>query len=88
MSEPLPGPTRPDAELIRALEGAHYHPLWDRYKRITPIAPRERDQPMLWRWRDFEPLAGRAAREVPIEDVERRAIIMTCLLYTSPSPRD
>jgi gentisate 1,2-dioxygenase len=30
---------------------------------------------MQWRWRDFEPLAGRAAREVPIEDVERRAII-------------
>jgi gentisate 1,2-dioxygenase len=66
---------RPDADLIRSLERAHYHPLWDRYKRITPIAPRERDRPMQWRWRDFEPLAGRAAREVPIEDVERRAII-------------
>ncbi len=66
---------RPDADLIRALEGAHYHPLWDRYKRITPIAPRPRDEPMHWRWRDFEPLAGRAAKEVPIEDVERRAII-------------
>jgi gentisate 1,2-dioxygenase len=66
---------RPDADLIRSLEAASYHPLWDRYKRITPIAPRERDRPMHWRWRDFEPLAGRAAREVPIEDVERRAII-------------
>jgi len=31
---------------------------------------------MFWRWRDFEPLAARAAVEVPIEDVERRAIIM------------
>jgi gentisate 1,2-dioxygenase len=68
-------PARPDADLIRALEGAHYHPLWDRYKKITPIAPRPRDEPMHWRWRDFEPLAGRAAKEVPIEDVERRAII-------------
>jgi gentisate 1,2-dioxygenase len=77
MSEPLPGPKRPDADLIRTLELAHYHPLWDRYKRITPIAPRERDQPMHWPWREFEPLAGRAAKEVPIEDVERRAIIMT-----------
>ena len=66
---------RPDADLIRSLEAASYHPLWDRYKRITPIAPRERDRPMHWRWRDFEPLAGRAAKEVPIEDVERRAII-------------
>jgi gentisate 1,2-dioxygenase len=66
---------RADADLIRALEGARYHPLWDRYKRITPIAPRDRDAPMHWRWRDFEPLAARAAKEVPIEDVERRAII-------------
>jgi gentisate 1,2-dioxygenase len=66
---------RPDADLIRTLEGAHYHPLWDRYRRITPIAPRDRDTSMHWRWRDFEPLAARAAREVPIEDVERRAII-------------
>ena len=69
------GAARPDADLIRSLEAASYHPLWDRYKRITPVAPRERDRPMHWRWRDFEPLAGRAAREVPIEDVERRAII-------------
>ena len=67
--------TRPDADLIRALEGARYHPLWDRYQRITPLAPRSRDEPMHWRWRDFEPLAGRAAKEVPIDDVERRAII-------------
>ena len=68
---------RPDAALIGALEAANYHPLWDRYKRITPIAPRERDRPMHWRWNDFLPFADRAAREVPIEDVERRAIIMT-----------
>src|SRR5499426_1182652 len=67
---------RPDADLIRSLEQAHYHPLWDRYKRITPVAPRGRDQSMHWRWRDFEPLAHRAAKEVAIEDVERRAIIM------------
>jgi gentisate 1,2-dioxygenase len=31
---------------------------------------------MVWRWRDIEPLTARAAAEVPIEDVERRAIIM------------
>ncbi len=76
MNDPTPSAARPDAALIGALEAAHYHPLWDRYKRITPVAPRRRDEPMLWRWRDFEPFAERAAREVPIEDVERRAIIM------------
>ncbi len=76
MSQPAAVVARPDAELVRALEQAHYHPLWDRYQRFTPIAPRERDRPMCWRWRDFEPLADRAAKEVPIEDIERRAIIM------------
>jgi gentisate 1,2-dioxygenase len=68
--------TRPDADLIRSLEAANYHPLWDRYRRITPVAPHAKDAPMHWRWRDFEPFTARAAREVPIEDVERRAIIM------------
>ena len=75
MNQADPAP-RSDAELIRALEDSRYHPLWDRYKRITPMAPNARDTPSLWRWRDFEPLAARAAKEVPIEDVERRAIIM------------
>ena len=67
---------RPDAALIAALEAARYHPLWDRYQRITPLAPRAKDAPMLWRWSEFEPFVERAALEVPIEDVERRAIIM------------
>jgi len=30
---------------------------------------------MHWRWRDFDPFTARAAAEVPIEDVERRAMI-------------
>ena len=67
---------RPDAALIAALGGANFHPLWDRYKRITPIHPNPKDRSFLWRWRDVEPLTTRAAAEVPIEDVERRAIIM------------
>ena len=68
--------TRPDAALIAALERSHLHPLWDRYKRITPVAPQPKDAPMHWRWRDIEPFTARAAKEVPIEDVERRAIIL------------
>lgn len=67
---------RPDAALIADLEAARYHPLWDRYQRITPMAPHAKDTPHLWPWRDFEPFVERAAREVPIADVERRAIIM------------
>ncbi len=76
MSDVSANPPRPDAALIAALEAARYHPLWDRYQRITPMTPRAKDAPMLWRWHDFEPLVERAALEVPIADVERRAIIM------------
>ncbi|HKU45753.1 MAG TPA: cupin domain-containing protein [Burkholderiales bacterium] len=68
--------TRPDAALIAALEQSHIHPLWDRYQRITPMAPRAMDAPMHWRWRDIEPFTARAAKEVAIEDVERRALIL------------
>ena len=67
---------RKDASLIEALERSHIHPLWDRYKRITPVAPQAKDAPMHWRWRDLEPFTGRAAAEVGIEDVERRALIL------------
>jgi len=67
---------RGDAALIEALERSHVHPLWDRYKRITPVAPNAKDAPMHWRWRDLEPFTERAAREVAIEDVERRALIL------------
>src|SRR5258708_13275020 len=66
--------TRPDAGLIAALEAARLHPLWTRYKTITPVHPQAKDAPMHWRWRDIETMADRAAREVPIEDVERRAL--------------
>jgi gentisate 1,2-dioxygenase len=67
---------RSDASLIAALERAHIHPLWDRYKRITPVVPQAKDAPMHWRWRDIEPFTARAAKEVAIEDVERRALIL------------
>lgn len=62
--------------LVQALEQSNIHPLWDRYKRITPVAPQPKDAPMHWRWRDIEPFTERAAKEVGIEDVERRALIL------------
>jgi gentisate 1,2-dioxygenase len=67
---------RKDAPFIAALEAAHIHPLWDRYKKITPIHPQPKDPPFLWRWRDVEPYAARSAGECSLEDAERRAIIM------------
>ena len=67
---------RQDAKLIADLERANIHPLWDRYQKITPLQPRSVDGPAHWAWREVEPFTERAAHEVPIEDVERRAIIM------------
>ena len=67
---------RADADLIAALEAARIHPLWDRYKKITPVRPDAPDRAAIWRWRDVEPFADRAAREVAVEDVERRALIL------------
>lgn len=70
------GAPRPDAGLIADLEAADIHPLWDRYKRITPVEPAPDDPPFIWRWTDLEPFTGRAATEIPMEDAERRALIM------------
>ena len=67
---------RADAGLIEALEAARIHPLWDRYKKITPVLPDAPDGAGVWRWRDIEPFAARAAGEVAVEDIERRALIL------------
>lgn len=67
---------RADAGLIADLEAADIHPLWDRYKKITPITPSPDDPPFIWRWKNIEPYTGRAATEIAMEDAERRALIM------------
>lgn len=76
MAEPVQVEPRPDAGLISDLENANWHPLWDRYKSITPMEPRAVDENFIWRWRDIEPFTARSATEIAIEDVERRALIM------------
>lgn len=61
---------------VAEVEAAHLHPLWDRYKRITPFQPSPPDTPFHWRWRETEPLLQRTVAEVSISDIERRALIM------------
>src|SRR5690242_18253008 len=65
-----------DADFVRQLEAANLHPLWDRFKKLTPIRPQPNDPPMIWRWKDISRFADRAVAEVPIDDVERRALIL------------
>jgi gentisate 1,2-dioxygenase len=63
-------------DFVAQLLAANLHPLWDRFRTITPVKPRAKDPPLLWRWRDIEPFTERAVSEVPIDDVERRALIL------------
>lgn len=65
------------AGLIGALAACHAQPLWDRYHRITTREPHAADGPMLWAWDDMLPLIERAAREVAMQDAERRVLLLT-----------
>jgi gentisate 1,2-dioxygenase len=67
---------RVDEAFVAALEAANLHPLWDRYQRITPIRPQPQDPPFIWRWRDVEPFLNQSVKEVAINDIERRALIL------------
>jgi gentisate 1,2-dioxygenase len=68
--------TKRDSDFVAQLEAANLHPLWDRFRTITPVKPQAKDPPFLWRWRDIKPFTDRAVSEVPIDDVERRALIL------------
>ena len=63
-------------DFVAQLEAANLHPLWDRFRTLTPIKPQSKDPPLIWRWRDIEPFTARAVSEVAIDDVERRALIL------------
>jgi gentisate 1,2-dioxygenase len=70
-------PAKPaENSFVAELEAANLHPLWDRFKTLTPVRPQAKDPPLIWRWQDIAPFAERAAGEVAIDDVERRALIL------------
>jgi gentisate 1,2-dioxygenase len=64
------------SDFVAQLEAANLHPLWDRFRKLTPVKPNAKDPPFLWRWKDIERFAERSVNEVPIDDVERRALIL------------
>jgi gentisate 1,2-dioxygenase len=69
-------PPAKKSDFVAQLEAANLHPLWDRFRTLTPVKPQASDPPFLWRWRDVEPFTERAVSEVPIDDIERRALIL------------
>ena len=65
-----------DSDFVSQLERANLHPLWDRFRTLTPVRPQAKDPPLIWRWKDIEPFTERAVNEMQIDDVERRALIL------------
>jgi gentisate 1,2-dioxygenase len=64
------------SDFVARLEAANLHPLWDRFRTLTPVVPKAKDPPLIWRWRDIEPFTHEAVSQVAIDDVERRALIL------------
>jgi gentisate 1,2-dioxygenase len=49
--------------------------FWERRADIELRAPRNKARPLRWRWEDIEPRLRVAAKTVPIEECERRALV-------------
>jgi gentisate 1,2-dioxygenase len=75
MQHPTPK-VKSESDFVAQLEASNLHPLWDRFRTLTPVKPLAKDPPLLWRWKDIERFTERAVREVAIDDVERRALIL------------
>ncbi len=62
--------------LLEALDEVHAQPLWDRYMRLNTREP-QYHAPLIWPWQTMGPLVERAAREVDMEEAERRVLLLT-----------
>jgi gentisate 1,2-dioxygenase len=62
------------SDLLQAMSKESVLPLWDRYKTLNTREP-QFYEPMIWPWATMEPLVDRAAREVSMEEAERRALL-------------
>lgn len=60
----------------QALEAHALGPLWTALHVLLPAERVTRAVPHLWRWRDARPLLLEAARLVPIEQAERRVLVL------------
>lgn len=64
------------ADFYAAMERAGVAPLWDRYNSFAPPEPRTPDAGCLWRWDALRSLLDRAAREISMDDAERRVLML------------
>jgi gentisate 1,2-dioxygenase len=59
-----------------AMARANVAPLWDRYNTLAPPEPMAPDKGCHWPWTTMLPLLARAAREISMEDAERRVVML------------
>jgi gentisate 1,2-dioxygenase len=76
----MPGLTTRDATLpaaySQALESLSLGPLWTALHQLLPAERGTSAVPHRWSWRDTRPLVHEAARLVPIEQAERRVLVL------------
>jgi gentisate 1,2-dioxygenase len=60
----------------RELDSRELGALWNVANEIEPWLPQPKSVPMLWKWRDLEPLVRRAPRLVSAEKAARRVVML------------
>ncbi|WP_233809581.1 cupin domain-containing protein [Paraburkholderia sp. HP33-1] len=63
--------------LTHALAQVNAQPLWDRFRSLVTREPTPPDEPHIWPWKSMLPLIERTAREVSMDDAERRVLLLT-----------
>ncbi|MGO4174499.1 cupin domain-containing protein [Bosea sp. TAF32] len=72
---------RPDSAdsksgLLEAMEAVNVQPLWDRYMRLNTREP-QYYEPIIWPWASMSELIERSAREISMQEAERRVLLLT-----------
>jgi gentisate 1,2-dioxygenase len=63
------------ASLKRDAKALSLVEFWEQRADVELLAPRNKARPFQWRWEDIEPRLRIAAKTVPIEECERRALV-------------
>src|SRR2546425_752100 len=75
-ARPDAGPPPPPPEGPEALDALSLGPLWTALHVLLPNERVTAAVPHRWRWQDLRPLLLEAARLVPIEQAERRVLVL------------
>ena len=65
------------AELSQAAAELNLMEFWEERADLELLRPRAGAEPCLWRWREIEPRLLDAAKIVPLEEAERRALLFS-----------